>query len=578
MRTVLKHTAAEAAPPPGSTGSGVQPTTPASQVFVVRQAPLYDLPKPERQVDYRPAFLRKVKSMIPISKEKITSTFEGNSGKDDRVPGWDSGSAATEPMPTTVLGARLRGGLRPAISTATVTVYPRHNAACSKRGAKQIRHCQCPKWIYENYNGTDRRYSAKTRSWNIAEKIRQEIEDSHDPIKAELKKLKETQQAKRIPISDAAESYFLDVAARHLADSTQRKHRLTVGKRLLPWSERNGFRYLDELTVAQLTKWRSTWNLAPRSSQIEKERVVTFFDFCVRQGFLERNPGRLLTRILTKPTPTDYFPRDEFEQLINATYLFVGRRSSKNGDKSIWPTLIRTMVLLMRWSGLRISDAVALERSRLIGNKILLYQHKTGQPVYVPLPHEVANSLRAIPPLGNIPNPRFFFRSENCNQKIALDRWHRCYLKVFKLADIRTADGTPKWCHSHMLRDTFAVELLLAGVPLEQVSILLGHASIRTTERHYAPWVRARQEQLEQSVQKAHAVQGITKSATAVANVPNIESGIPRKTNEGTAARSGSTPVDPKRSAAAKRAWLTIRAKRKTARSSKISESKSKAA
>jgi len=46
------------------------------------------------------------------------------------------------------------------------------------------------------------------------------------------------------------------------------------------------------------------------------------------------------------------------------------------------------------------------------------------------------------------------------------------------------------------------VELLLAGVPLESVSILLGHSSIRITEKHYAPWVRARQEQLEADVLK----------------------------------------------------------------------------
>jgi site-specific recombinase XerD len=54
-----------------------------------------------------------------------------------------------------------------------------------------------------------------------------------------------------------------------------------------------------------------------------------------------------------------------------------------------------------------------------------------------------------------------------------------------------------------MLRDTFAVEMLLAGVPLEQVSKLLGHSSVKTTEKHYAPWVKARQQQLEDSVRKA---------------------------------------------------------------------------
>lgn len=57
--------------------------------------------------------------------------------------------------------------------------------------------------------------------------------------------------------------------------------------------------------------------------------------------------------------------------------------------------------------------------------------------------------------------------------------------------------------HAHRFRDTFAVELLLAGVPLERVSVLLGHQSVRITERHYSPWVRSRQEQLEQDLQHA---------------------------------------------------------------------------
>jgi Phage integrase family len=39
--------------------------------------------------------------------------------------------------------------------------------------------------------------------------------------------------------------------------------------------------------------------------------------------------------------------------------------------------------------------------------------------------------------------------------------------------------------HAHRFQDTFATELLLVGVPLERVSILLGHSSIRITERHY---------------------------------------------------------------------------------------------
>ena len=54
-------------------------------------------------------------------------------------------------------------------------------------------------------------------------------------------------------------------------------------------------------------------------------------------------------------------------------------------------------------------------------------------------------------------------------------------------------------------RDTFAVDLLLAGVPLERVSTLLGNTNIKITERHYAPWVIKRKEQAEADMQSAWA-------------------------------------------------------------------------
>lgn len=47
------------------------------------------------------------------------------------------------------------------------------------------------------------------------------------------------------------------------------------------------------------------------------------------------------------------------------------------------------------------------------------------------------------------------------------------------------------------------MELLLAGVPIEDVFILLGHSSVRITERTYAPWIQARQQKLEAAVKKA---------------------------------------------------------------------------
>ena len=74
--------------------------------------------------------------------------------------------------------------------------------------------------------------------------------------------------------------------------------------------------------------------------------------------------------------------------------------------------------------------------------------------------------------------------------------WQRALKGVFKEASI--PDG-----QAHRFRDTFAVSLLQAGVPMERVSVLLGHSSIKVTEKHYSPWVRARQEQLEADVRRS---------------------------------------------------------------------------
>jgi integrase len=37
---------------------------------------------------------------------------------------------------------------------------------------------------------------------------------------------------------------------------------------------------------------------------------------------------------------------------------------------------------------------------------------------------------------------------------------------------------------------------------MDRVSVLLGHSSIKVTEGHYSPWVRARREQLEADVRR----------------------------------------------------------------------------
>jgi integrase len=56
--------------------------------------------------------------------------------------------------------------------------------------------------------------------------------------------------------------------------------------------------------------------------------------------------------------------------------------------------------------------------------------------------------------------------------------------------------------HPHRFRDTFSVRLLEKGEQLRTVQLLLGHSSIKTTEKHYAPWVESFQATLDAATAK----------------------------------------------------------------------------
>ncbi len=84
------------------------------------------------------------------------------------------------------------------------------------------------------------------------------------------------------------------------------------------------------------------------------------------------------------------------------------------------------------------------------------------------------NALKAVPKTG-----RYFFWTGNGKVKSTVGNWQRALKLLFELA-VPTG-------HAHRFRDTFAVEVLLCGIPLERVSILLGHQSVRITKRHYSP-------------------------------------------------------------------------------------------
>jgi integrase/recombinase XerD len=347
-----------------------------------------------------------------------------------------------------------------------LNLYRRHMASCPHR-SRTYRKCGCPIWAQGTLHDKWIRRSLDLRSWDAGQKLVRDWEAG---------------QSGDETISGACEAFVKDCTARKLSDASIGKYELLIKELKAQFGKRS----VRSISLPEMRTYRETWELSPISARKKLERLRTFFRFCQDSNWRTDNPAKAIKAPLSRPMPTLPFTAQEMEKILWATEVFPnkGIYSFDSGRR------IRIFINLLRYSGLRIRDAATLSRDKVHNGKLLLYTQKTGQPVWLPLPKKVSEELDSVDSQGN-----YFFWSGQGLPKSTVADWQRSLTTVFKLAGIKG--------HAHRFRDTFSVTLLEAGVPLETVSILLGHSSIRVTERHYSPWVKSRQIKLEESIEKA---------------------------------------------------------------------------
>ena len=290
-----------------------------------------------------------------------------------------------------------------------------------------------------------------------------------------------------ITVTSACDKFVADAEARGLREPTLYKYRLLF-RRLQDFAAKDGTRYLCECDVDWLRQFRATWPNRNIAARKKVEALRAFFRFCCDSGWITGNPATRVKAPKTNEPPTMPFSPQEVARILSACNQNQGAhgwRGRANAQR------LRALVLLLRYSGLRIRDAVTLRKDRIVNCKLLLYTAKTGTAVYCPLPESVVAELQ----VAHGTNSQFYFWSGESKPKSCVGDWQRSLKKLFRLAGV--PDG-----HAHRFRHTFATDLLLASVPLDRVATLLGHTNSKVTERHYAPWIRARQEQLEADVRR----------------------------------------------------------------------------
>jgi integrase/recombinase XerD len=375
-----------------------------------------------------------------------------------------------------------------------ITIFVRHSDGCKYAGDEFSRRCNCRKHFRWTHSGTQYRRKAGTRSWTEAEEIKRQLQDQLAGRTTE--KPEENVRA----VSEAVDLFIKDKNIQGVTPGVIKKYTLEL-ERLSQFCERKSVYTVQGITRELLTDFCATWETYYPSSYTRskvRERCRSFLRYCYECKWLERIPA--LPKITVDEPPTMPLSADEYARLLDAIHVANPRRwDGKISSQALTANTgarIRALFQLMRWSGLAIRDAVTLERAEIQQDKgkgvyrIVTARQKTGTHVSVPIPADVAKEVLAV---ANGNERYVFWTGEGAPETIAKTWANRYVRPIFEAANI-PCEGHML---SHRLRDTFAVDLLEKGVPLEEVSKLLGHTSIKTTERHYAKWVKGRQDRLD---------------------------------------------------------------------------------
>jgi integrase/recombinase XerD len=368
------------------------------------------------------------------------------------------------------------------VSTPLITIFVRHSPGCKYAGDEFCKRCNCRKHLRWSLDGKQHRRQAGTRSWAEAEEVK-------DRLAAQLSgKAPAPESAKGQTIAQAVEVFTQDKKNQDVTPKVLAKYKRELA-RLKGYCEERGIFVLSGLTKELLTGYAATWpDSYPASSTRSRvrDRLSTFLRYCYQAEWLPRIPK--LSPVKVEQAPTMPLTAKEYAHLLDTTY-------ATFADEPGRAVRVRALIQLMRHSGLAIRDALTLKREEIThdseGYSIVTSRQKTGTHVSVPIPADVAQEILAV---AN-GNAVYVFWSGIGDEESVTKNWAKHLARLFDDAKIKSGH-----MRSHRLRDTFAVDLLQKGVPLEEVSKLLGHESIKTTEKSYARWVKGRQDRLDSLV------------------------------------------------------------------------------
>lgn len=192
-------------------------------------------------------------------------------------------------------------------------------------------------------------------------------------------------------------------------------------------------------------------------------QIRSFYGWLYRERIIQDNPAEVLEAPRLPEPPPKYLTHDEIEAL----------REVAAGN-----LLHEAMVEVLYSTGARVSEMAGLDWQdvRLSIKQVVIRDGKGGKTRTVPLSTKAARLLLRLREGRHDKNPWVFQSQFKRRMSKASIEWH--------MRKLGQQAGLSHQLTPHQLRHSMATHLLVAGMPLDQIQLLLGHSDIKTTQRY----------------------------------------------------------------------------------------------
>lgn len=193
----------------------------------------------------------------------------------------------------------------------------------------------------------------------------------------------------------------------------------------------------------------------------------SFYKFMVRNDYLTVNPVDAITALKTPKRLPSYVRQSELDKLLNLEVFDEGVNGLR--DKCILVILFST--------GIRLSELINIKDQDLSNDSIKVLGKRNKERI-IPLSVTVVNLLMTYT------NKRDKELGKTCNNLLLTDKGDKLYEKfVFrKVKHYLGLVTTQRKKSPHVLRHTFATQMLNNGADLNSIKDLLGHSDLSATQ------------------------------------------------------------------------------------------------